>query len=358
MSNQSKSQPLKSCVCNDHVKSKSTTPLFSEISSLCNSHLLDTMHDDEEEIPSAAKKLLKKFNYNIVKFIDKGSTSKVYKVSRNDQLYAAKIVDYNKLSDLIRKRFLPNEMKLVTSLNHPNIIRTEEVLTDDECSIIISEFGTDGDLMSYIERQTASVDIKRAKQWAVQIIQGLVYLHSKGIAHLDVKADNVLLCQGVAKLSDFTYAQISLDPKTNNVIPCTTFCGTLEYKAPETLHRAAPFNPFIADCFSLGVLIFTLVTMEFPFGSGSDLRTTAGLQRLYEDIQNKQWQPNHLIKADRKLYSLLKQLLNPDIDERITVEQALMHPWFDSVIGKKNNDIDKDNQKVNSITSLNQIFKK
>ena len=61
MSNQSKSQSLKSCVCNDHVKSKSTTPLFSEISSLCNSHLLDTMHDDEEEIPSAAKKLLKKF---------------------------------------------------------------------------------------------------------------------------------------------------------------------------------------------------------------------------------------------------------------------------------------------------------
>ncbi|OTF71019.1 serine/threonine-protein kinase-like protein, partial [Euroglyphus maynei] len=308
-------------------------PLFSEISK-CNSQLPDTNSDDEE-ISVSGKKLLQKSNYTIVKFIDKGSTSKVFKVIRNDQYYAAKIVDCNQLSDLLRKRFLPNEMKIVTTLKHPNIIHTEEVLANDECSIIITEFAPDGDLMSYIERQSASPDMERAKHWAIQIIQGLVYLHSKGIAHLDIKADNVLLCQGVAKISDFTYAQCSLDPITNNVIPCTTFCGTLEYKAPETLHRAAPFNPFIADCFSLGVLIYTLVTMEFPFGSGSDLRTTAGLQRLHDNIQKKQWHSNHLIKANRKLYSLLKQLLNPDIDERITAEQALVHSWFDGFKGKK-----------------------
>ncbi|KAH7645632.1 testis-specific serine/threonine-protein kinase 3 [Dermatophagoides farinae] len=328
MSNQKKSDD-KSEICR-----KTVTPMFSEIPSTTGLELLDSKIEDEE-ISVTVKKLLKKSNYTIVKFIDKGSTSKVYKIVRSDQYYAAKIVDHRHLSELIRKQFLPNELKIVTSIKHPNIIKTEEVLTNDECSIIITEFAPDGDLMTYIERQSTSPDIERAKYWAIQITQGLVYLHSKGIAHLDIKADNVLLIQGVAKISDFTYAQFSKDPITNNVIPCTTFCGTLEYKAPETLHRAIPFNPFIADCFSLGVLIYTLVTMEFPFGSGSELRTTAGLRHLYDNIQKKQWQPNHLIKANRKLYSFLKQLLNPDIDERITAEQALIHPWFDGMIAKK-----------------------
>ena len=89
-----------------------------------------------------------------------------------------------------------------------------------------------------------------------------------------------------------------------------------------------PYNPLAADCFSLGVLCYVMFTHEFPFGSGDEIRTKAGLSIHYDEVMAKKWKPTGMIADDRKLYNLLRQLLNPDVQERITANQALVHPWI------------------------------
>lgn len=294
--------------------------------------------------------LLRKFSYTLVSYVDRGSTAMVYKVTNmNGETRAAKVIDHRKLSPLILQYFLPNELKITKNLHHPYIVAVDRVHVTTDYSIMIAEFACDGDLISVIEKCTKP-NVLQSRIWFVQIVYALVYLHaqgnsssidivvfqteSSGIAHRDIKADNVLLFSGVAKLSDFGYAQYSLDREGQPVM-CTTFCGTLEYKAPETLLCNAPFDPFIADCFSLGVLLFTLVTLEFPFGCGPELRSNNGLLRLHRDIQRKRYHHiSHEIRNDRKLMSLVKQLLNPDTLERITAKQTLAHQWLQEVAAK------------------------
>lgn len=84
----------------------------------------------------------------------------------------------------------------------------------------------------------------------------------------------------------------------------------------------------ISDCFSLGVLLYVMVTHEFPFGSGNDIRTNEGLQIHYDDVTRKKWKPIGAIQTDLKLYHLLCQLLNPEVKERITARQALVQAWL------------------------------
>ena len=154
-----------------------------------------------------------------------------------------------------------------------------------------------------------------------------VILHLTGIAHRDIKAENVLLFGQIAKLADFGYAICCLDNK-GEIMLCTSCCGTLEYKAPEILICTTPYNALISDCFSLGVLLYVLVTHQFPFGSGDDIRTTSGLKAFYNGITQKAWQPNDIIARQYRLHCLLCQLLNPDIKERISAAQALEHQWI------------------------------
>lgn len=149
-----------------------------------------------------------------------------------------------------------------------------------------------------------------------------------GIAHRDIKADNILLCgPNIAKLADFGYAVRCLDSKGEPILS-TNFCGTLEYKGPEALLCTRAYNPLIADLFSLGVLLYVLITHEFPFGSGAEIRSSAGLATHYDHVTSKKWKPTGAIVGDERLYALLLQLLNPDTRERITAKQALASPWI------------------------------
>ncbi|UXI22848.1 hypothetical protein NH340_JMT08791 [Sarcoptes scabiei] len=296
-------------------------------SSLSSSPRSDRCRESVAELPEQILNLLRTKQFVLIGYINQGSTSIVYKVQRFDQYFAAKIIDRLRISDLNRKIFLPNEIRISKQIHHPNIVATEEIIESFRYTIIINEYATDGDLVTLMERNERP-PLTTIKRWITEIVQALHYLHSKGIAHLDIKADNILLCDGVAKLCDFTYAQYCRDPSTQEIILSTNFCGTIEYKAPETLFCNKPYNPLIADCFSLGVLIYTMLTYEFPFGFGPELRTPEGLQKLHEEICHKNWSLNDDLENDRRLYSLLRQLLNPDIDERITIEQVIHHPWF------------------------------
>lgn len=304
----------------ERIKSSSPTTIPSTLLTPSQSNM-----DSVNEV----NRILTQNNYRMVRYIDKGATAHVYKVvNAKGEFFAAKVIDHRKQSSSTLHEYLPNELKILRQVNHPNIIRAEDMLCYTNYTIIVTEFASDGDLITIIEK-VSEPNVPKFKLWMKDVVQAVVYLHSMGIAHRDIKGDNVFICNGVAKLGDFGYARFCWNPHTNKPKLSNQFCGTLEYRAPETLMNSQPFDPFIADCFSLGVMLYALVTLEFPFFVRNHSRMSyEGILQLYNDMKRKNWASQGEVSKDRRLFSLLKQLLNPDIDERITADQILHHPWF------------------------------
>lgn len=287
---------------------------------------------------------------------------KLFQLRKNDQLFEAKIIEYHLLSTDLLLESLSMERKILRLVRHPYIFRLNQLFNNDRYTIIITEPCTDGTLFHWIQSNRMNISI--IKNWFQQILQSIVYLHSMGIAHRDINAHNIMLCNGLAKLANFTYAQFSLDSATNLAIKHWNKPGFTcpEYRAPETF--IAPYDSFIADCYSLGVLLYYLTTGYYPFSlnninekreiivekqplptlltrqallAGKTIRLMPidnkisknnDLTLLYNQIMEKNWKSIGEITNDINLYSLIKQLLNGSIYERISASQALEHQWL------------------------------
>ncbi|KAG9259766.1 testis-specific serine/threonine-protein kinase 6-like [Astyanax mexicanus] len=105
------------------------------------------------------------------------------------------------------------------------------------------------------------VSFDRAKQWFSQLLSAMVYLHQQDIAHRDLKSENVLLtADNRIKLADFGLAFVGEGfPNMTN-----TYCGTLQYTAPEVI-LGLPYDPMKSDVWSLGVILYEMVTGDLPF---------------------------------------------------------------------------------------------
>lgn len=133
-----------------------------------------------EMAPSVKEYLKDKFNYEVVSYLTAGSTCAVFKLTDAKGNYlAAKVLDRSKLSQMVLNTLLPSELSIVREVRHPNIIRVENVFSLPGYSVIISEFASDGDLISFIER-SSQPSVFHAKQWFTQMLHACVYLHGKG----------------------------------------------------------------------------------------------------------------------------------------------------------------------------------
>lgn len=139
----------------------------------------DRCRESVAELPEQILNLLRTKQFVLIGYINQGSTSIVYKVQRFDQYFAAKIIDRLRISDLNRKIFLPNEIRISKQIHHPNIVATEEIIESFRYTIIINEYATDGDLVTLMERNERP-PLTTIKRWITEIVQALHYLHSKG----------------------------------------------------------------------------------------------------------------------------------------------------------------------------------
>lgn len=151
------------------------------------------------------------------------------------------------------------------------------------------------------------------KDKAHQILMALSYLHSQSIIHRDLKLANILIgAQGEVKLADF-----GLATRVDGQEECLTFCGTKEYISPEIIHRR-PYG-FKVDSWSFGCMLFTLATGRSPF----------------EGLTAKDYLHNqtHVLDTpdltDPQLKDLLSGLLCHDQTSRLSIAQALLHPFFE-----------------------------
>jgi serine/threonine protein kinase len=194
-----------------------------------------------------------------------GSFSIIYK---GYNTHSHNLIAIKQITKIIDKRYFNNEVALMKNLDHPNILKLYDVIRKKDTIYLILEYCNCGDLSQYI----ASSENKNNIKYLYNILFGLEYLYKNRILHRDVKPHNILIHNGLIKISDFGFAKAF---EKNELI--TTFCGSPLYMAPEII-KNKEYNSK-SDIWSLGVIIFELFTKKHPY-------YTESKNILWEKIKN------------------------------------------------------------------------
>ena len=180
---------------------------------------------------------------------------------------AVKVYDKIKMADPRRKVNLKHELESLRSLDHTGIVKLYEYIEDRTSIYLVMEFGGYLNLKEFIKQQPGGgLSIKDVKVLFRQLARGLGFIHSQGIVHRDLKLQNVVLRTiDNPKIVDFGFSRRGLTTTFDD------FCGTSSYMSPELLSNKRPRKAVSADVWALGIILYYLLTNEFPFKGTSRL---------------------------------------------------------------------------------------
>ena len=244
--------------------------------------------------------------------------SSLIQSTKTYDIYHYKIINISNTDDESLKR-IENDMEILRELNHPNIILLiDSYFSDDNKTLnIITEYADSGDLQQKLDEQKKKneyFDEGTLLDWLMQICLALKYIHEKNIIHRDIKPSNILLMKDIAKLGDFGVAK-SLSP---NLKYAKTMVAAPQYLAPEIINKEK--YSFKADIWSLGIIFFQLIYLEYPFKGKNEAQILASiLEGNKKELKN----PN---SYDPKLIELINKMLSKRPEERPSAEEILENP--------------------------------
>lgn len=240
---------------------------------------------------------------------------------------ACKIFDKEKAPRDFLEKFFPRELEILTKLDNPHVIQVHSILQRGLKVYIFMRYADNGDLLDYVKTHGA-IKESNAKLWFLQMANGLHYLHNKNIAHRDLKCENILLSRRFnVKLADFGFARFCIDSDGRKVLS-KTYCGSAAYAAPEVV-GGSPYNPKIADIWSLGIILYIMLNASMPFDDSN-------LRKLLHDQVSRSWVFRTRIKdtITQPVKSLVKHILEPDINQRYTLDKIFAHEWLQCTIDR------------------------
>ncbi|XP_033167690.1 mucin-5AC isoform X5 [Drosophila mauritiana] len=257
------------------------------------------------------KKLRQRFD--IIKKLGQGTYGKVQLGINKEtgQEVAIKTIKKCKIeaeADLVRIR---REVQIMSSVHHPNIIHIYEVFENREKMVLVMEFAAGGELYDYLSERKVLTE-EEARRIFRQVATAVYYCHKHKICHRDLKLENILLDEkGNAKIADFGLSNVFDDQRLLG-----TFCGSPLYASPEIV-EGTPYQGPEVDCWSLGVLLYTLVYGSMPF-DGSNFK------RLVKQIsQGDYYEPRKPSRAS----TLIRDMLTVCPRKRASIEQICSHWW-------------------------------
>ncbi|XP_024888828.1 uncharacterized protein LOC112465497 isoform X1 [Temnothorax curvispinosus] len=254
-----------------------------------------------------------KQRFDIIKKLGQGTYGKVQLGINKEtgQEVAIKTIKKCKIeteADLIRIR---REIQIMSSVQHPNIIHIYEVFENREKMVLVMEYAAGGELYDYLSERKVLGE-HEARRIFRQIATAVFYCHKHKICHRDLKLENILLDQvGNAKIADFGLSNVFDEQRL-----LSTFCGSPLYASPEIV-KGTPYHGPEVDCWSLGVLLYTLVYGAMPF-DGSNFK------RLVKQIsQSDYFEP----KKPSPASPLIKEMLTVCPGRRADIERICTHWW-------------------------------
>ncbi len=236
-------------------------------------------------------------HYKILEKLGEGGMGEVYKAqdTKLDRFVALKFLPSQmSASEDDKARFI-QEAKAASAMNHPNVCTIYDIQENDGKLFIV---------MEYVEGKTLkdkkdSLSEKQILEIGIQVAEGLAAAHEKGIVHRDIKPENIMIRKdGIAQIMDFGLAKLRETSGVSRLTKAGTTMGTMGYMSPEQVqgldvdHRT--------DIFSLGVVIYELLSGESPF---KGMHETA---IMYE-----------IVNVDPPPISTIKEGINPELDQLI-----------------------------------------
>jgi serine/threonine protein kinase len=253
--------------------------------------------------------------YEYIKTIGGGASGVVILVRHiiTHSLFACKVVSRQYLTEENLFDRFEQEVRVLPSLNHPYVVHFEEVVFTPELIFLVMEYCSQGDLFSHIAAEGMFAE-GRARSIFQQIAEAVRFIHSKDIAHRDLKPNNVLIDkQFNAKLADFGLCHVSPAGRL-----LKTPCGSPLYAPPEIL-ASHDYDGKAADIWSLGIMLYTMVTGTLPWSSENHVELFRQIRLADVEI------PAHL---SPHLQDLLVKMLQRDPSKRLTIAEVLDSPWF------------------------------
>ncbi|XP_047671546.1 death-associated protein kinase 3 [Tachysurus fulvidraco] len=244
--------------------------------------------------------------------------------------YAAKFIKKRRLSSSRRgvsREEIEREVNILREIQHSNIITLHDIFENKTDVILILELVSGGELFDFLAEKE-SLSEEEATQFLKQILDGVHYLHSKHIAHFDLKPENIMLLDKNVpnpriKLIDFGIAhQIKEGNEFKNIF------GTPEFVAPEIVN----YEPLglEADMWSIGVITYILLSGASPFLGETKQETLTNISAVNYDFDEEYFSNTSELAKD-----FIRRLLVKDPKKRMTIQDSLEHPWI-KVIKRRN----------------------
>jgi serine/threonine protein kinase len=270
------------------------------------------------------KQLLAK--YRVGKTLGRGAYGKVKLIQKlaNEQPRALKVMNKSSALSVWQK-----ELDVLALLKHPNIVKYYEHYESKRGVFIVLELCSGGDLLSHI-MAVECLPEARAKTLTAQLLSALEYCHGNLLTHRDIKPENLLLdAAGNLKLADFGFAKrINATGRTSTVL------GSTFYAAIELFSGGPTYDPFLADCWSAGVVIAVMVIGGFPF-SKREASNENLLKETYERGRRPRLSMERTLKGDQtspEFRDLIRCLLEPDPALRLRLDKVKRHPWLNGYL--------------------------
>lgn len=251
-------------------------------------------------------------DFQIGKTIGTGSTCKVKIAQRNGIDYAVKIISKDQFdSNPNLRKNIYREISLMKLLDHPHLIRLEDVFESQRHLYIFTEYAARGELFDYLLTKK-TLEPSDAFKFFRELIYGVEYLHQKVICHRDLKPENILLdSENHVKIGDFGFATWMKDDLAQ------TQCGSPHYAAPE-IFSGQKYDGKKSDIWSCGVILYALLAGKLPFDDQK-------VRDLITKIKAGNFQT---ISVHSDIQNLISRMLDVNPDSRIDIPTIKKHPAF------------------------------
>ncbi|MQL88922.1 hypothetical protein Taro_021500 [Colocasia esculenta] len=265
-------------------------------------------------------------DFEVLKLVGRGAFGKVFQVRKKgtSEIYAMKVMRKDKIMEKNHAEYMKAERDILTKIDHPFIVQLRYSFQTKYRLYLVLDFVNGGHLFFQLYRHVMfSEDLARI--YTAEIVSAVSHLHANGIMHRDLKPENILLdVEGHAMLTDFGLAkQFEENARSNSM------CGTIEYMAPEIVLGKG--HDKAADWWSVGILLFEMLTGKPPFCGGNR-------ERIQQKIMKEKIKLPAYLSSD--VHSLLKGLLQKEPSRRLGCgpggsSEVKNHKWFKCINWKK-----------------------
>ena len=265
-------------------------------------------------------------NYQLSSVVlGKGSYSRV-EMARHvilDKKVALKVLTLSKIKDPYVLKNLQREANIMSRLNHPRVVALFEVCSSKDFFCLALDYFPGGSLCDFVQNHAKGrIEEAQARIFFKQMVEGLSYIHGKGIIHRDIKLENIYLNK---ERTEVVIGDFGLSNFWQHGANLKTRCGSAEYAAPEIFDKARRYDQAV-DIWSLGIVLYALISGRLPFEVEGDNNVRELMKVINAGLTEQNMKNLGQVSMKSKL--LISQLLQVDQTTRIKLPEVSIHMWL------------------------------